>query len=611
MSKDKYSKYVPLFGDADDKRPRFFISQLLEQAIMNRKNRTGGVGKFVENDCMLTTVTEQLKSKNFIPPDVGNNEHVHSEWKTFLCDAMSHPIDTVVFVGLIRELAGVQKEGSLEELMQIVMRKLTGTITGTGGDICDDTSKWRTASTATVASATERLNKLVSVTDLPLATSGNQLHAEVTSACAGGHVKSPKKYFNHDLDKLTQNELIAAAHELNTQPVSVAWNESTKKMGGDEFFRNAKGELCMKKNNEDVSIDVGSNEYRRLVTIDNKCGTTGLVGDREVCANFLMKCLAGKDINKCKEFLVSNTYWPSVLDEVKNMNPMIAVNLLEAFEFSKEPYTELVKDTKTDKTQNMKLNKFQCVGTWLESIKSKVTTDEYNSINGNDRLKGYLNLVRERVNNNPIILNPNYKLTNIIVDDYPDKESSLLYKYGVPLRREPISMNNINRVQNVIRTYNDRLRLRLNIIPSTFGTILTPMMGGSTRSNEHYSSRVEDMPRYTSGILLQELNDYKARLKQYNKSISSNDDKKLNDLLKSLAESEEKLYKFIAYTDKYVDLLELHGQSDGDSVLSYDNLKKFVDARETYFKKVSNKQTNLLSILQELVNVINNQSLKK
>lgn len=606
MSKDKYSQYAPLFGKLDDRRPKFFISQLLKQATDNMKRRTGSVGDFISEDCKLTTVTPGLKSKNFDVPK-GDDEGVHHEWVTFLCDAMVHNIDTPTLVNMIKSLAGVKPAGSLEQLMQIVVQKLTSDITSPSGDVRMSPSQWGSVVSATAVGAGDRLRNLVSDRDLPVAEGGDQLLTKITVCLVSGTVTT-NKYFNYNLNKLVQDELLTAANELKNQPLSIskAWDESTRKMGDDEFFRNAKGELCMKKNGVDVSIEIGSSEYRNLVKIENSCGTTGFT-DKGKCADFLMKCLAGKDIQKCKEFLSDPAYWDIALDEVKKMTPIIAVNLLEAFEFSKESYQELVKDSRTNKTQDMKLNKFQCVSTWLEHIKTKVSEPEYKSINENNKLKGYLNLVRERVNSNPIILNPSYKVTNVIVNDYPDKESSILYKYGVPFRREPLLMNNLNKVQSIIRTYNDRLRLRLNINP-IFGTM---MIGGNIGSNIYTSSRVEDMPKYTSHILLQELNDYKNRLSKHNKSISPNDNEKLTSLLRSLGESEEKLYKFIAYTDKYIDLLELYGQSDGDSVLSYDNLKKFVDARESYFTKVSKKQTNLLSILQELVNLINSEVVKK
>jgi uncharacterized LabA/DUF88 family protein len=83
---------------------------------------------------------------------------------------------------------------------------------------------------------------------------------------------------------------------------------------------------------------------------------------------------------------------------------------------------------------------------------------------------------------------------------------------------------------------------------------------------------------------------------------------KISELIESLKNSEQKLYKASLYTEKYAKLLEIHGQKDNTSILSLDHLKEFVDNRNKYFSRVVKKQNDLMSIIRSIAEAVNKET---
>jgi hypothetical protein len=94
------------------------------------------------------------------------------------------------------------------------------------------------------------------------------------------------------------------------------------------------------------------------------------------------------------------------------------------------------------------------------------------------------------------------------------------------------------------------------------------------------------------------------RLKRNNKSISAKDNQTIREYINKLKDAEVKLTKTMLYAEKYAKLMEVFDQQDGRSVLSLDHLKKFVDARDGYFKKVRERQISLVSIIRTVAEAV-------
>ena len=118
---------------------------------------------------------------------------------------------------------------------------------------------------------------------------------------------------------------------------------------------------------------------------------------------------------------------------------------------------------------------------------------------------------------------------------------------------------------------------------------------------------MSDNTKHISHIIRRHHISLLDRLARLGKTIDQTEQKKIIDLIDKLEVYEQKLYKAAVYTEKYAQLLETHGQSDNNKVLTFDNLIKFVDHRNTRFNRVYKKQNDLLNILKAIAEAVVNE----
>ena len=114
------------------------------------------------------------------------------------------------------------------------------------------------------------------------------------------------------------------------------------------------------------------------------------------CTDFIKDCLRGKNKEKCKQYLLTPSFWDDVAKEIDDMLPPIAISMFQAFEFT--PYEEF------SDTAQRKLKKVQSVDDWLttlveftKTVPPKLTTQEVTVIGASTKLIHCLRLLVKKL----------------------------------------------------------------------------------------------------------------------------------------------------------------------------------------------------------------------
>jgi hypothetical protein len=412
------------------------------------------------------------------------------------------------------------------------------------------------------------------------------------------------KEFGYNYDKYFRSLLIGVSSTPLPVGPSAFFNEPDVNQG--TYWRKADGSLWTRnKKGEDEQIDVNSDKFKELKVADKCMGTNvnnaGLPSG-EKCADYLRECLSGGDITKCVKFLKNKDFWSNIEKEVDDMLPAIVLKTLEAFKFD--------KDDKYDESNGMNIAKVDSVDNWLAALNelsktnpSKLSSADYADIAANEKLMAYLRLLVKKVNSNPAILNKGIvKSDEQKVNDPNAFSGSRLNEMGLKARivAPTNGSSSVERLASLIKNDNNSTRLRMRL-QGAFG-----MPGGSALSDE-LESNLSNENKQTWHILKTQYMALVGQLKNKNKSITEADTKKIDELFEQLKHAEVKLASVVLMTEKYNNLLSIHGQRDGNTVLSVDHLKEFVNQRKKYFERVNKKQNDLLSIIASVADAAQNE----
>ena len=701
----QYDRFRPIFSDfPNDNRPTLFLSELKHAANKNRvaNNRTG----FSPNDLHISDPNvDPFTAINFIDKEDKNDRDVHPAWARFISYFIFYRQDkteTYKVKGSNREVGkeileiikslGKVNEGSVDELVRLVLEKLLYSVTDNSGNaLLDKPSEWNNATRFQFKNVNNLRNEvignpmvpnskglivhqiasnidliiitgvlaqysalaantklqwvngyltafrgLVSMSkvkyDKPAATNlglngpypsiadlDNAINAAV-GAAVNAAARAPfiaigtdaldsiiklileSKQFDFKYDKYFVHRLLAdAATAPLPAQVSNWFTNQTNTPPDNKYFRDADGFLCTKTPNGTIErIDHTSPAYEAL-TIKDKCLGTGFKDHNgKTCADYLGECLEGGDVGKCKDFLSDPNFWANAQDEVKNMLPLVAHKTLKSFEFQTEEYF--------DQTANRRLDRIISYKQWLESLRemvsnNKLTKQDYDNIAGNAKLQGYLEYLVDKMNKNPGILNKDYtgdtdltKLKN--QNTLPGTRLSTM---GLSVKQSSNGVNSgavLTHLSNGVNSRQFSIRLGL---PGPFGNIPFTLSGGSLQTEEY----LNNASRRLSHILGQEYLSLVTRLKNQGKQISKGDEQTITDMIKDLEQKETKLVKLILMTDRYLDLVQVHGQYDNTGTITVDHLEKFVGQRENYSNRVVKKQQDVISVLKTILEAVN------
>jgi hypothetical protein len=411
--------------------------------------------------------------------------------------------------------------------------------------------------------------------------------------------------FNINMDKYVRQRLSESKNEAIPTDSGVSNffkddNETTT-ANQNKYWRMADGSLwTTDEDGKNVRVDINSDKFKEL-TIANKCQGTGIGdGDDDKCADYLLECLAGKSIDKCKSFMKNSSYWQNAADEVEKMLPPVALSTLEAFEFNTVSVF--------DETNKRNINKIENIESWLLRLKTRLNNEEdFLAISKNEKLVGYLKAVINKVNSSPAILNKGVVRSDEQQANDPSAfKGSRLSKMGLSARLAVPSWapSSAERLSSAVRSEQGNVRIRL------VGMRPGGLFGGANYI-EASEERLADKSKQLWYVFHTQYNGLKSVLKDLNKTITDEDNKRIEEHIEKLRKSETKLTQVMLMGEKYRQLLTRYGEQDGHSSLSVDHLKEFTEQRKKYFERVAKKQNDLVSVIKALAEAVNNETKEK
>jgi len=358
-------------------------------------------------------------------------------------------------------------------------------------------------------------------------------------------------------------------------------------------------------NGKETAVQIGSDEAKKIKMGQN-CFDLGMRSNDTVtqgkCYNLVKDCLAGKNIERCKEFMKTNSYWSTVKDDIDNLNLDLGRALLESFGFPvlSEDNTQvgrqlMVFGNSTQWLTVLKENKFG---------KTTFSDKELKEIAGNTKLIGYLDAVAAKINRNPGVLNADF------AKDAPNTNSNafagtglarfMSQKFvrqgsGVP------SVASVLALQNTIARKNSLIASYYGIPLATTGYV--GMRGGGIGAATAQFQNLQNnniLPLRLSDMVDSHVKQFINSLKAVNKDLDQKDKGDIEKLIGELKVLEDKLFKAAIYTSKYQDLVSVFGEEDTNGLITLDHLEQFVEKRNNYFSRTGKKQDALTSILKAL-----------
>lgn len=374
--------------------------------------------------------------------------------------------------------------------------------------------------------------------------------------------------------------------QIKKEAERVIDNKSTEiKSVERKFTRNYENEL-VDKNQKKVGIEALEASAGRGET----CYGSGLALDSNECKDFMEQCLLGNNVEGCLEFMEKPDYYGRLGDELEKMNIESAAQTLMKYQFKVESIDGVKQFESSDNwSKNLEA---RLRGEGLAEDRAKASADK---IRLNSKLMNFINGVREKVNQEPAVLNPN--LSNKELD-----RASV--KYGIPTKKWVPGMNlaTLNRLKGLVAATNSRIALVIKAL----GVNVSPMIGGGDdKPWMDMNDRNMNDYIYLSKDLKNIYNDQKERLQKGGQKVSEADDQLTTSEIEKLRDSELKLYKSNTFKNKYVNLLEQDNGKNPD-LLNDKTAKAFMEARNKYFVKTAKRQSNLLDILSSLEQQIEN-----
>lgn len=354
-----------------------------------------------------------------------------------------------------------------------------------------------------------------------------------------------------------------------------------------------------------IDLETGKPVDVNAVTHANKCGTTQVKEDvNETCQGYIAQCLRGENIDQCRRYFANADFFETTLEEIRNMNPTVALRTLKTFGF--------LEETEYDEEYQMNITRIQPYHKWFAGLKN-VTNDQatIDEIGKNDKLAQYLKWVIKLVNCNIGILNP-----GVTHKGNPDSEDPNRFAHtsfgqmGLKGRRavRDSCHRDIDGLENLIKNTNVSLGIRLNA-PIVGGVVpVVSMVGGGSmvtiNQAETSVNQLKESRKSTAEVLETTFTYLVKKLHAFNKDISTKDKQKIHQLIKDLAIKEDELYRLMNFVEKYSVIVDVFGQDRAERTVKLDDMKKAVEARPKLFAKKVKRESDILSVLKTLAEAV-------
>ena len=397
-----------------------------------------------------------------------------------------------------------------------------------------------------------------------------------------------EKIFNLDVNKLLRRELAnrKAVQQAPVTPDPFFNTTTLVSSSGADYYQDAQQRLWRGTGPTDPNakrVDFESDEFKDLKE-DKKCMSTGVFkGDTTKCRDYLMDCLSGNDIGKCKDYFNDPNFANDAKWEVQKMNPELMYSTLNAFQFR--------FNTSTNKVENF--------DSWVSSLKDaaaplNLSTADITAIGSNGQLKSYLNMIVNKVNDNPDILRSKRNILNKTSVQTPTKS--------------PISfLTRRNVVPNAAAVLNAALPIPYPMAPVRGGLVFGHFgqLGGGVSSLRYLEERKDKAKRLAS-TYSNMFTDVVTRLSKLNKSLDQGTTKAFSEHIEKLDAYETKTLEALSIYEKYLELHEFYGQNDQTNSLDVATAQAFADKHESYFNKVAKKRYTIQNLIEALENAAQN-----
>ena len=367
-------------------------------------------------------------------------------------------------------------------------------------------------------------------------------------------------------------------------------------------------------NGKEIEVQKGSAKFMEL-TEAGDCFTLGLkdASSMQKCSKMIKDCLTGQEdgVKQCQTYMNTDFFRNAGQKEVDKMNPAIALDLLRSFGFAQK--------TKHNKELGIELVVVDSAREWINTLRThhqasgsssggtnKLTSVEIDTIANQKGLLDYLELVSQKINSSPQILNPGYSGKKP-TQNAAAFTGTTFHKYGM-LPKEAVQGRSAPSLSSIVHIQNQVLSQR-NLLSGIYGIPIVGFMqsGGSELQAQLAGAYGNIQPIKLSDYADNIFQSFLKRLEAFNKSLDNTDKAEVEKIIKDLKEIEAKLEKANKYTTQYSDMLSAHGDTAG-SVISYDHIQKFVDKRNNYFKRSTTAQDKMFSIFEVMANVNNKEA---
>ena len=601
----RFDDMLPLFTDNEnDLRGRLFLAVLYDHIINTASNNL-----YDSTNIKFNVIPVEFKNINFSEsyPISTNPDSTSPEIEKFIYDVQQHITTPMIpqtknkIINLIKTLSGniTRKMNEYNYFKQQVIRLFLNILNGTD-EIKPE--NWFTINDTTTLMFKNQVSSIDYIINTP-----------ITSITPTNHSSIIRLDFSYRLSNFILQRLIEVNNIIPVNTIESSFFTEQEE-SPERFFRkidDISKLWTVDDDGNDILVDFSSEYIKKKFSINpisNICADVGFKGNENKCYEYLNKCLIDgsndDNIKNCKTYMTDPTYWSTVTDEVKFLLPQLAQKTLDKFGF------EIIVEY--DETSKRNLKKYTTFTNWLTKLHdltksgSDLTSDEYQKISNNTQLRGYLNLLVQKINSNPAILNENYVgKSNELCDYNPYQfKNSVLSKYGLLPRRN--NCYSIARLSGLIKNNHRYLinSLQYRLAPYGFGApfvggipifgkpVTLTMVGGGQSILNDYSA--------ASTILNETFSSQLSLLNSKNKQLGEADKAKIESLLKDLERSETKLIKVIKTLERYFEIQDFYKGYDPKNILSMDHIKQFVDSKNKYLTKVNNKQDNLLSVLSTI-----------
>ena len=378
------------------------------------------------------------------------------------------------------------------------------------------------------------------------------------------------KDFGYDLIKFYQrlfsedNTQRSAPSAMLRQPVFRKNSALAKPSNLNKYFRNANGKLAMMNGSQEVEVEVDSKYVLDKHRSDGMCKTFGTDDSNPAeCSQYLRECLLGNKIDQCRNFFAKEGFFAKIDNEIENMLPTQAVQILSSF------------------SVNMVLEKGLIVPESIESWKSNLTNKgltpaDANQINGNGKLLSYISSLCNKVRQSPGILNASYKGKpstngNNTGNFIPINPNSYAATLGYKFYGNPVSIIG--------------------------GGITTINMSGGESVMDSINTVLETR-KYSSDTYKKAIDDSLAKLRAKGKAITSEDEEDIKKMLYDLEQSEAKLERVHLILERYREVMDTI--NDNQTFLRVEKIQELLAIDNQRRKKIQRKTNRINDVLMSL-----------